>query len=290
MRIELKRDWPPAERAARRLAGHANAARGDSILWLIGVDEKIGVVGASANELSNWWAKVASCFEGVSPDLTDLVVPFNGKSVLALSFATDRAPFLVRNVASVGGGVEFEVPWREATAVRSARRSDLLRILVPRQKLPQIEVLKLACSGSENDNRTLGYAFAWSLQVSLYVIPPDERLVVLPIHRCEAYLEVESARTWEALAHLSFNNSYGWGNRTGSATIEATMNEAVISGPGRLEFKALSQESAVPSTIGEIGSCEVVLRSAKEPSGIVITSELRQVSASSFEGTNIDVA
>jgi hypothetical protein len=38
--VELKADWPNPQRTARRIAGHANAARGDNILWLIGVDEK----------------------------------------------------------------------------------------------------------------------------------------------------------------------------------------------------------------------------------------------------------
>jgi hypothetical protein len=28
-RVELKREWPDPERAARRIAGHANAARGE---------------------------------------------------------------------------------------------------------------------------------------------------------------------------------------------------------------------------------------------------------------------
>ncbi len=38
-RVELKADWPEPARAARRIAGHANAAHGDPILWVIGVDE-----------------------------------------------------------------------------------------------------------------------------------------------------------------------------------------------------------------------------------------------------------
>ena len=41
--VELKRDWIDEAKAARRIAGHANAARGENILWLIGFDEKEGV-------------------------------------------------------------------------------------------------------------------------------------------------------------------------------------------------------------------------------------------------------
>ena len=39
-RVEFKSDWIPPEKAARRIAGHANAARGENTLWVIGLDEK----------------------------------------------------------------------------------------------------------------------------------------------------------------------------------------------------------------------------------------------------------
>jgi hypothetical protein len=40
-RVELKAEWiEPPEKAARQIAGHANAARGSNILWIIGLDEK----------------------------------------------------------------------------------------------------------------------------------------------------------------------------------------------------------------------------------------------------------
>jgi hypothetical protein len=38
-RVECKADWPPAARAARRIAGQANTARGEPILWIIGLHE-----------------------------------------------------------------------------------------------------------------------------------------------------------------------------------------------------------------------------------------------------------
>ena len=56
--VELKAEWPKDHfRAARRIAAHANGARGAPILWLIGVDEKKGAVGADFEELSVWFAK-----------------------------------------------------------------------------------------------------------------------------------------------------------------------------------------------------------------------------------------
>lgn len=38
-RVEMKTNWIEHFKAARQIAGHANAARGDPILWLIGVDQ-----------------------------------------------------------------------------------------------------------------------------------------------------------------------------------------------------------------------------------------------------------
>jgi hypothetical protein len=61
-RVELKKEWPDPVKAARRLAGHANSARGESILWLIGIDEKEGVTGITQNDLADWYAQVKSFF------------------------------------------------------------------------------------------------------------------------------------------------------------------------------------------------------------------------------------
>jgi len=62
-RVELKAKWLDAKKAARRIAGHANAAHGEPILWLIGVDEEEGVVGANNEELANWSAQVRAEFD-----------------------------------------------------------------------------------------------------------------------------------------------------------------------------------------------------------------------------------
>lgn len=132
-RVELKAKWPdePAK-AARRIAGHANAARGERILWLIGLDEKTGVNGADYSEMTEWFAAVSGQFDGLAPLCHQLNVPtLDGKTVVALVFDTYRAPFVVKNPAfgsTKGEGVQFEVPWREGTKVRSASRSDLIRL------------------------------------------------------------------------------------------------------------------------------------------------------------------
>jgi hypothetical protein len=127
-RVELKSQWPEACDAARRIAGHANAARGEPILWLIGVDEGSGTAtGADPLELSNWFEAVKTQFDGVVPALVDLNIPYNGRTIVGLYFETDRAPFVVRNAAygkTGGGKVTLEMPWRESRSTRSATRLD----------------------------------------------------------------------------------------------------------------------------------------------------------------------
>jgi hypothetical protein len=145
-RVELKADWPrDASKAARRLAGHANAARGEPILWLIGVDEVDGVQGASHAEPSRWWSSVKAIFDGIAPALSHLNVCPDGKTVVALCVDTSRAPYVVKNPAfghTKGEGVALEVPWREGTSVRSATRSDLILLLSPLVEKPKLELLE----------------------------------------------------------------------------------------------------------------------------------------------------
>ena len=63
-RIELKSIWPTDfSKAARRIAGHANAARGEPVLWLIGVDENTGVHGANHEEFTDWYSRIKSQFD-----------------------------------------------------------------------------------------------------------------------------------------------------------------------------------------------------------------------------------
>ena len=123
-----------AEKAAERLAGHANAARGVAILWLIGIDEKNKrLTNINHLERESWYTSVQRYFDGFAPRLSvDVNIRVDNSTVVALYFETDReAPYVVNNSNSKGGSPEFFVPWREGTRLRAARRDELLRILVP---------------------------------------------------------------------------------------------------------------------------------------------------------------
>ena len=135
-RIELKAKWIESEKAAPRLGGHANAARGENILWLIGVDERNNsLTNIDAKEKGDWYKKVEKCFDGFAPRLLDDVnFKVNGKAIVALYFDTStESPYVVKNPK--GGFPEYIVPWREGTDLRAARRENLLKLLVPNRRM-----------------------------------------------------------------------------------------------------------------------------------------------------------
>lgn len=255
-RVELKHEWPEPKKAARRIAGHANAAGGDQILWIIGVDQTTGVIGVTDLDVASWFSQVKAEFSELAPDLLlSLNVPTKGKTVVALLFETDRAPFVVKNPAFglvSGNPVELEVPWREGTRVRSATRSDLLRLLSPLEILPSFEVregslkMKLPEEGAKRPT--------WWVHLKLYVIPKVVP-VIIPFHKCTgtvqiAKLGIEASFT-KVLLYPS-NKIFGLPGRrlaatrgyvAGSAMIQESNDELIINGPGMLKVEATSQPS-----------------------------------------------
>lgn len=127
---EFKRSWPDPVKSARQLAGACNSARGEEVIWIIG-DPSGGNPARSLHDPADWWPSVKACFSELAPDLAlhiSVPLPWGG-IVSALAFDTSRAPFLVNNPR--GGSPEREVPVRDATGTRSARRSELIAMMAP---------------------------------------------------------------------------------------------------------------------------------------------------------------
>jgi hypothetical protein len=141
MHVELKREWIPDFDFARHLAGLCNAAIGAPVTIVIGVDEKAGeLIGAAPLEMADWWAKVKKNFDGEAPTpLHNRNLERSGVSLVALQFGSDLAPYVIKNPN--GGQFSLEVPWRENNSTRSAKRENLLRILRPWVRAPNIEIL-----------------------------------------------------------------------------------------------------------------------------------------------------
>ena len=243
-KVELKADWPSdAYRTARQLAGHANAARGEPILWLIGLHEEKGLVGVRKKEPSTWMAQVRSKFEGISPDVTDVNMKVNGKALVALQFDTSRSPFVVENPAGDNTGcgpASLEVPWRESTGTRSATRNDLIRLLVPQLTIPDVEpvngYLRLRRMDKVGD---------WDYEIRVFITPRSSVPIVLPFHRMSGLGKISNywrTLTFEKVALRAPVKPAGGGGGvrsfldvsyvTDSYTIESSNHEAVIYGPG----------------------------------------------------------
>ena len=277
-RVELKAEWPKDPyRTARQIAGHANANRGDNILWIIGLDENKGIIGADKNELANWLPQVMSYFNEVSPEVIDLNVPVENKTLVALLFSTERIPFVVKNKAygKTGvGPVELEIPWREVCSTRTARRSDLIRILVPISHLPRIEFLGASINvfhRSEPDYEVRITAY-------LYIYPYQFQKLAIPCHRCELkgkIGDIEFSET-EKIILKPLEDIRG---SMSEPLIKCTKTEAIINGPGLLHLYAdsvkLPTSTKLPSS-DAILTVKFNLIDIDKP--IIVSQNLKQIS------------
>jgi len=270
--IELKADWPDPVKAARRVAAHANGARRERILWLIGVDEKASrIPGVLALDVSPWWDQVRAHFESNgAPGLRVINIRHDDVTVVALEFETAGAPFMVRH------GDRWEVPWREGTQTRSARRSELLQILSPIVRRPDYELqrgtLRHRIIGTEVSSLT------FALELMIYITPQSSDTVVLPYHRMKSALFAPSGK--EVFEFDDFSGSIPRRQRPdeepsseAAGLIRVTDSEVIVSGPGNVVLKATGAGDWVETDEIE-ESCEV--RFLVRPAGGVAETKLRQ--------------
>ncbi len=249
-RVELKTEWIDPVKAARLIAGQANAAHSEPVLWVIGVNQDLGVVGAQHMELASWYEKVKVQFDGLAPEMTDLNIPIGDRTVVALLFETDRAPFVIKNplYGKRKGGVEFEIPWRENTSTRTARRAQLIKLLSPLQKIPQLEILNgdLLCNPLKDGGPL---ELEWKMHLEIYVSTnqPDTHIFI-PYHRCKAsILLCDLYRTYE-FETLVLSTAKD------SLTISSTRTEIRIEGPGIVHLHGYTKTSdqGLNSLSGEV--------------------------------------
>lgn len=227
-RIELKREWPVDHaKAARRIAGHCNAARSPWVLWIIGLGEG-GEQGAIENhDAKSWFEAVRRFFNGISPECTDYRVIAGDMRVVALLFDSSRLPYVVRNAAYGDGGdkVELEVPWRELTTVRSARRDELIRMLMPLTPIPEIELVYGQVAFGRNSDEPV----RWNGDVRLFISPTATGTTVIPMYKCKCVLRWTTSRGRRRI-RLSTQPSVF--DPTDSSLIKATYETIVCRGPG----------------------------------------------------------
>lgn len=232
--VEVKSVWPDPYEAARRIGGHANAALGSPILWIIGLDEASGVVGVEPTELANWWAQVQSQFDADSPAMTELNVRLDsGETVVALGFDTGDPPYVVKNPlhGSVAGHViDREVPWRSGTRTRTATRNELFRLLfgslAAAPKIdPRTGILRII-------SRADGPPY-WDLRVFLYLLPGSTERLVFPFHAAAAEVQLPEVNVSQELGVRRLEAS-----QTKSVLMHTSEFDLLATGPGGLTLIA----------------------------------------------------
>ena len=248
--IELKSEWSKdSHKAARRLAAHANAAHGESITWIFGVDEKGKIItGVDEMEMANWIQSVGKHFDGLAPaPITHANIHIENKTVIALYFETSRsAPFVIKHAKD--GNLQMEVPWREGTRTRPANREDLLTILVPIVKTPNVEIRSAELNFGVRRGQhitSLGQpsneSHAWTIKAALYIEPKRPGTIFIPHKNCRARFEVSDYRSqWTMpITFKPMGESF---------TVRCSATELVVNGPGSVMLESEAILLPTPDT------------------------------------------
>jgi hypothetical protein len=281
-RVELKASWIDPLKAARQIAGHANASRGARLLWLLGVDEERQLVpGVELAEMSAWLSSVRSHFDGLMPTVTHLNIPTGEATVVALLFETDRAPFVVKNPhfgSRADDPIAFEVPWREGTKTRSADRSELLRILSPVAELPHFEVLWGRADGylftpenkSEDEEQESPHV-QLSVDLDIYVVPNGERTVVIPGHRTTMLVQ------WSGTEQMVADRvSLSLPRPRVESLISVLESELLVQGPGTFRMHGNFQDEPRPAPASPL-IVDCLLEPVLASSVVVVEATMDQV-------------
>jgi hypothetical protein len=228
-----------AHKNARKIAGLCNSARGTEVLWIIGVGDDGALYGVGEIELARWWPQVRKHFEEVAPEMTDISVWHDGKRFHGLFFRSDRAPYVVR--ADSARADLLEVPWREGTATRSARRSELFRILSSTSSLPKVELsrfdLYIRNDGDVNNGtRVTGDGTReerWSVNLTGKVFVEHHEAFTIAIHRTSVRVRVPLAEFGEIGRDVRF-----W--MTDDPAIEQTQHAIRVAYPTMLDIRSFS--------------------------------------------------
>jgi hypothetical protein len=196
-RFELKRSWPTRDKA-RQLAGGANRANGEDLIYIIGIDETDGSLHSVADvEPADWWAQMKSAFDDVAPDLEIhmTVAIGDNESVVGLLFATDQAPYAVKVTGR--DPIIREVPMREGTGTRSTYRRELLRLLLPSIRTPQLTLVgaTLTLRAAHRPSGEDPYLMM-SLRSAVYFEYVQQQPLFFPSHSSRAILSGGGA-SWE---------------------------------------------------------------------------------------------
>jgi hypothetical protein len=186
--VECKREWPDPSKP-RQLAGLANRAGGEPVLLIVGFDDQTGAVGSPSHvDPAKWWDQLSKEFNQEPPELLRHMRVHVGdeEHVHAYAFATDRAPYVVKN------GQYLDVPMRHSTGTRSAYRSELVRMLLPTLRAPRAEMLSasLAPTLQQIEQRHDEASQEWRGTATIFFEKVTSEPIMLPTYRMTGELTV----------------------------------------------------------------------------------------------------
>lgn len=245
--LELKATWSEPKRAARQLAGHANASSEDRIRWLVGVSETGEIRGAPRTELSNWWAQVRIHFDGPAPRLSERIVQLpDAPPLMVLDFDITHKPYVFKPEPR---GSAREIPWREGTGTRPATRDEVLSLFIQRTELPNAVLLNAVLTASKSQHE-----LHWNLHADLYVEADPSTTLVIPEQRCRGEIMCDELRITVPLEHFSFHMPFG-----DTHQVQALPNQVAYRAPGATNLLA-SGMSGLPMGTADRPTEDVVVR------------------------------
>ncbi len=228
-------------RAARQLAGHANASRGEVIVWVFGVDEKRGVVGIEPFEVGVFLSQIEKSFASKMPELVSAVITeYDGKHIQILAFYTDEAPYLINNpmAGEKGERADREVPWRVGDVTRSATREQLLRMLESAVSQPEVDLLGTRLRLVTNFEEGRYQAVRYHVESKFYLIPRQDKPLIFPLYKMQMRM-LDQNGTSRMLHDFDLHVSKENGDRSSSLLI--TDDELIVSGPGLVRLTAVTK-------------------------------------------------
>lgn len=267
-------------------AGHANAAGGEPILWLVGVDQvTTKLTGFPAEDTAAVWRRLLREFNGhhAPEPSTDVRVPWKNSAVLAIRFETDQPPYVVRNAAS--GPVDWDVPWRTLTETRSATREQLLRILVPVSRQPTVDVRPSTLFIEERDGEEK--RDFWQVALALYIVPPEDGRYVYPFKDFVVDVSVgDVAISFQE--HLKVTVPWEWARggggfttgmpsrRPASLTMEQGPHELIVYAAGQFHVDSWAYTERRPIPKGRV-EISLAFREAGSVDEIKVRATLKRV-------------
>jgi hypothetical protein len=237
--VELKSTWPGARDVARQLAGHSNSARGQTILWLFGVDQSKGVVPFVPADAAQWSGELAKEFDGVTPAFVHYNLEWNGQIFTALAFDTDAAPYVVFNPKRGqpnSGPFDREIPWREGMT-RSAKRAEIVLITRPAARLPIVNLIGGRLTVTNNDTSP---SHRWYADLKFYAASETLGRMFLPQHGVRGWLTTSTGD------RLVLGDLKLWAPAHDDPHVTQTDTQVAIDGAGLFRFQGHIDTTTFP--------------------------------------------